>query len=125
MYELLTGDVPHTGLDPVAAMTAHLTGTIVPIHTQRADVPAALEAVVLRALHRDPGDRYQTALEVLDDLDHLDELDVSSIDLGPEPPIEGVIGGTEAPAITRLVLAVAGRFLAIVAVIIVLSVVLR
>jgi hypothetical protein len=83
------------------------------------------EAVVLTALRRQPQRRYQPALGLLDDLDHLDQLDPANYDISPEPAMPGAIGGAEGPALARLVLLSAGGFLTIVAFIIVISVALR
>jgi serine/threonine protein kinase len=104
MYELLTGEVPHTGADPLAAMAAHLNNHPVPLRDLRAEVPPGLEAVVLTALRRQPEHRYQRALDLLDDLDHLDELD---------------------PALVRLALLIAAGFISIVVLVIGISVALR
>jgi eukaryotic-like serine/threonine-protein kinase len=125
MYELLTGEVPHTGPDPLAAMTAHLNNVPVPIRNLRPDVPPGLEAVVLRALRRQPAHRYPSALALLDDLDHLDQLNPTDYDLSPEPATAGVIGGSEGPALLRFALFVAAGFMSLVAAIIIVSIVLR
>jgi serine/threonine-protein kinase len=125
VYELLTGHVPHTGPNPLAAMAAHLNNAPVPIHNLRSDVPPGLEAVVLTALRRQPGHRYPSALALLDDLDRLDQLNLADYDLSPEPVMPGVIGGSEGPAMLRFALLVAGGFISIVALVIVLSIVLR
>ena len=63
LFEMLTGRAPYGGKTPIAAMTAHLTE---PIPSPRAsspdrDIPPALEAVVHRALAKDPTERYETA----------------------------------------------------------------
>lgn len=66
LYRMLTGKLPFTGKTPVAAMTAHLTARIEPPRAARPDrqIPPAVEAVVLRALARDPADRYGSAREL-------------------------------------------------------------
>ena len=125
MYELLTGRVPYTGADQIAAMNAHLYDTPVPLHDLRPDVPPALEAVVFTALRRQPEHRYQTADALLDDIDRLDQLDPAEYDLSPEPAMPGSIGGAEGPALIRLVLVVAGGFIGLVTLIILVSVTLR
>jgi serine/threonine protein kinase len=125
MYELLTGRVPFTGASPLAAMSAHLNEVPVPLRDLRSDIPAGLEAIVLTALRRQPGRRYQTALALLDDIRRLDELDPTTFDLRPEPPMFGVVGGAEGPALVRFALLVATTFISVVVAAIVLSVVLR
>ncbi|MDI3284598.1 serine/threonine-protein kinase [Polyangium sp. 15x6] len=63
LFEMLTGRAPFAGKTPIAAMTAHLTE---PVPSPRAsspdrDIPPALEAVVHRALAKNPDERYETA----------------------------------------------------------------
>ena len=125
MYELLAGQVPYTGPDPMAAMAAHLNDDPVPIHHHRADVPPVLEAVVLTALRRQPEHRYPSMPALVADLDHLDQRSPGDYDLSPEPPMAGAIGGSEGLALLRLVGTVAGAFLGAVALILLLAVVLR
>jgi len=94
MYELLTGRPPFEGATPVETMEAQLGETPAPIRERRPDVPAALEAVVLKSMRRSPGLRYQSAAELLDDLRRLDSLDVSTFDLSPEPALPlSALGG--------------------------------
>jgi serine/threonine-protein kinase len=94
MYELLVGRPPFVGASPAATMGAQLVGTPTPIRELRPDVPAPLEAVVLKAMRRSPTLRYQSAVELGDDLDRLDSLDLASFDLSPEPPLAGsALGG--------------------------------
>jgi serine/threonine protein kinase len=125
MYELISGRVPHTGPDPVAAMAAHLNDTPVPLHELRPDVPPDLEAVVLTALRRQPGRRHPSAEALLDDLEHLDGLAPADFDLRPEPPMGGTIGGSEGPALLRFALLVAGAFVSLVTLVVLLGVALR
>lgn len=62
-YELLCGEPPYTGDNPLAVMSQHLYGTIRPLTAINPAVPAALDAVIQKALARQPDDRYQTAEE--------------------------------------------------------------
>jgi eukaryotic-like serine/threonine-protein kinase len=125
MYELLTGLVPHTGADPLAAMAAHPKGVPVPLRDLRPEVPPGLEVVVLTAMRRQPGHRYASALALLDDLDHYERLDSDEYDLSPEPATRGVLGGSEGAALARFALFVAAGFLSVVAFVILVSIALR
>ena len=58
LYELLTGVVPFTGDTPVEIAMKHLSSPPEPPSAKRADVPRDLDLVVLRALAKDPGERY-------------------------------------------------------------------
>jgi eukaryotic-like serine/threonine-protein kinase len=68
LYELLTGVVPFSGDTPVEIAMKHLSSAPVPPSTKRAEIPRELDLVVLRALAKDPGDRYQSAEEMDADL---------------------------------------------------------
>src|SRR5213595_1105599 len=63
LYEMLTGSVPFTGDTPLEIAMKHLSEIPVPPSEVRSDVPEDLDLVVLRALAKDPEDRYQTAEE--------------------------------------------------------------
>jgi beta-lactam-binding protein with PASTA domain len=68
LYEMLTGKVPFTGDTPLEIAMKHLSEVPVPPSELREDVPEDLDLVVLRALAKDPEDRYQTAEEMDADL---------------------------------------------------------
>jgi len=71
MYEMLTGSVPFTGDTPVEIAMKHLSRTPEPPSASRPDVPRELDMVVMRALAKDPEDRYQSADEMEADLDRV------------------------------------------------------
>lgn len=58
-YHLLTGRPPFVGKSAIEVIAAHLHAKPTPPRELRPDVPANLEAVVLRCLEKDPGRRYQ------------------------------------------------------------------
>jgi beta-lactam-binding protein with PASTA domain len=68
LYEMLTGTVPFTGDTPLEIAMKHLSEVPVPPSEIRDDVPDDLDLVVLRALAKDPEDRYQAAEEMDADL---------------------------------------------------------
>jgi len=71
LYELLTGQVPFTGDTPLEIAMKHLSEVPKPPSELRPDVPHDLDMVVLRALAKDPADRYETAEEMDADLDRV------------------------------------------------------
>src|SRR5438105_3546436 len=71
MYEFLTGHVPFEGDNWMAVMAGHLQRHPRSIREQRPEVPPELEAIVLTAMRRYPENRYQSAEELLADLDAL------------------------------------------------------
>jgi serine/threonine-protein kinase len=68
LYEMLTGAVPFTGDTPVEIAMKHLSQVPTPPSELRADIPHDLDAVVTRALAKDPDQRYGSAEEMDADL---------------------------------------------------------
>ncbi|NNF58489.1 MAG: protein kinase [Rhodothermaceae bacterium] len=64
LYEMLTGRRPFEGSYEAALLYTILNEAPTPVRTHRAEVPAALEAVVDRCLEKNPADRFQSAAEV-------------------------------------------------------------
>ncbi|MGB2873917.1 MAG: Stk1 family PASTA domain-containing Ser/Thr kinase [Gaiellaceae bacterium] len=71
LYELLTGQVPFTGDTPLEIAMKHLSEVPKPPSELRPEVPHDLDLVVLRALAKDPADRYSTAEEMDADLERV------------------------------------------------------
>ena len=69
MYEMLTGEKPFTGSTPGEIAVKHMNATPVPPHEKAADVPEELERITLKAMSADISARYQTAEELLGDLE--------------------------------------------------------
>src|SRR6476619_5891037 len=69
LYELLTGTVPFTGEKPVEIAMKHLSQTPEAPSARRQDIPHDLDLVVLRALAKEPAERYRTAAELDRDLE--------------------------------------------------------
>jgi eukaryotic-like serine/threonine-protein kinase len=69
LYELLTGTVPFTGETPVEIAMKHLSQAPEPPSTRRSEIPRDLDLVVLRALAKEPSDRYRSAAELDRDLE--------------------------------------------------------
>jgi beta-lactam-binding protein with PASTA domain len=68
LYEMLTGKVPFTGDTPVEIAMKHLSAVPEPPSALREGVPHDLDAVVMRALAKDPAQRYGSAEEMDADL---------------------------------------------------------
>lgn len=68
LYEILTGDPPFVGDSPVAVAYQHVREDPVPPSQRHAAVSEDLDAVVLKALAKNPDNRYQTAAEMRADL---------------------------------------------------------
>jgi eukaryotic-like serine/threonine-protein kinase len=68
LYEMLTGEVPFTGDTPVEIAMKHLSTVPSPASDLNEKVPHDLDAIVLRALAKEPEQRYQSAEEMDADL---------------------------------------------------------
>src|SRR5438067_3752979 len=71
LYELLTGAVPFNGDTPVEIAMKHLSAVPERPSAKRPEIPHDLDMVVLRALAKDPADRYQSAEEMDADLERV------------------------------------------------------
>jgi beta-lactam-binding protein with PASTA domain/tRNA A-37 threonylcarbamoyl transferase component Bud32 len=68
LYELLTGRPPFLGDSPVAIAYQHVRENPVPPSRVDPEVPQWADAIVLRAMEKDPRDRYQSAAEMRADI---------------------------------------------------------
>ncbi|MCV7089537.1 Stk1 family PASTA domain-containing Ser/Thr kinase [Mycobacterium interjectum] len=68
LYEILTGEPPFTGDSPVAVAYQHVREDPVPPSQRHEGISGDLDAVVLKALAKNPENRYQTAAEMRADL---------------------------------------------------------
>jgi serine/threonine protein kinase len=70
-YELLSGAPPFVAATAQQVMAAHLTRAPEPLTQRRTTISTALERVVMRCLEKSPADRFQSANEVLEQLEQL------------------------------------------------------
>lgn len=68
LYEMITGVPPFVGDSPVAVAYQHVREDPVPPSQRHAGISPELDAVVLKALAKNPDNRYQTAAEMRADL---------------------------------------------------------
>ena len=69
LYEMLTGTTPFTGDTPLAVAYKHVRETPDPPSSLNPDVPADLDAITMKALAKNPDNRYASATEMRDDLE--------------------------------------------------------
>jgi len=98
LYEMLTGDPPYTGSNPLAVMNERLLHDPRPVRELRKDVSPELEEILKRALAMEPRNRYQTASEMAWELEHPEMVGVEEAGRGP------VVGGFRLPAVRKLAL---------------------
>jgi tetratricopeptide (TPR) repeat protein len=70
-YEMLCGRPPFVEATPQAVLAAHLTRTPEPLARFRPNVSPLLETLIARCLEKRPADRWQTAAELVPQLDAL------------------------------------------------------
>lgn len=68
LYEMLTGKTPFDGETPLAIAYKHVEEEPLPPSSVNPAVPTELEAVVRKAMSKDPADRYVSAAEMARDL---------------------------------------------------------
>ncbi|MGW6983631.1 protein kinase domain-containing protein [Streptomyces sp. NPDC054932] len=68
LYELLSGNVPFAGSTALGVLHRHLYEAPLPLRGQRPEIPAELEALLMRLLAKDPQDRPSSAQEVYEAL---------------------------------------------------------
>src|SRR5215813_13795390 len=68
LYELLTGRPPFMGDSPVAIAYQHVREAPVPPSRIDPELPAWADAIVLKAMEKDPGARFQSAAEMRSDI---------------------------------------------------------
>ncbi|HEV3152737.1 MAG TPA: protein kinase [Candidatus Baltobacteraceae bacterium] len=73
MYEIFTGTVPFRNDkdDLVATIFSHVHDAPTPPHEINRNIPEPLERVIMRAIDKDPGKRYQAARDFIADLNLL------------------------------------------------------
>jgi serine/threonine-protein kinase len=69
LYEMITGRLPFEGATHLQVIAAHLQHAPIPPNQINAKIPAALSATVMRALEKNPRERWQTAEAFLAALD--------------------------------------------------------
>ncbi len=71
LYEMFTATLPFSGEGPVGRMATRLHVDPIPPTTRWAEMPAALEQLILRCLARNPRERFQSVSELADALEGL------------------------------------------------------
>ena len=67
--ELLTGQPPFTAATPQALLSAQVTMTPQPVTAHRPSIPPALAGLVMKCLEKKPADRWQSADELIPQLE--------------------------------------------------------
>ncbi len=70
LYEMLTGQPPFAGPNPLAVMNERVLIDPKPARELNPEISPELEEILFRALERDPRHRYSTAAEMAWELEH-------------------------------------------------------
>ena len=68
LYQALTGECPFVAETPLAVAMMHIHNPLRPPSQLKQDIPESIERVILRAMAKDPADRFQTAEEMAEAL---------------------------------------------------------
>jgi serine/threonine-protein kinase len=79
LYEMLTGVIPFQNDNPWAALNARVTGDPMAPRKLNPELSAQAEEIVLRALQREPADRYASAAAMKAEIDTVDHLRVTGL----------------------------------------------
>lgn len=71
LYEMLTGELPFDADTPIGIAMQHVNGTPNPPREVNPEVPAGLNAVVVKLLQKDPEDRYPSDEALIEDLERI------------------------------------------------------
>jgi len=73
MYEMVTGQVPFEGETPLSIVMKHKSTLPRNVHEINTLVPKALAAIISKCLEKDRDKRYQTAEELIEDLNKIEK----------------------------------------------------
>ena len=76
LYEMLTGESPFRGPDPLAIMNDRLLNNPIPPREIDPSISPQLQEIIYRAIERSPKNRYARAMELAYDLRHQDQIGV-------------------------------------------------
>jgi len=73
MYELITGQVPFNGETSISVAIMHIQDPVIPPNKVITDIPKNINTIILKALEKEPVNRFQTAKELTEILKSLKE----------------------------------------------------
>ena len=95
VYEMVLGSLPFTGDTPFTLMYKHFNDPPPAPRTVNPDLDPAIEAVILRALAKDPDDRYQSADQLAEDFSHAVQNLPTAFPPRPTPGLDKTIVGDD------------------------------
>jgi serine/threonine-protein kinase len=110
LYEMLTGQPPFTGPNPLAVMNERLLTDPTPARELNAEISPQLEEILLRAMARDPRHRYATAAEMAWELEHQEQVGVEEGERRPARRRRFALNGRKMALYAALALAPVALF---------------
>lgn len=117
-YEMLAGHPPFTGDSTMVVMSQHLNNLAPRLDKLKPAIPVSIAAIVARCLEKNPDDRFQSMDELIDAIDHPDDVDTSILDKkkpdksdGPSLAILQTLRGIAIAFIVLAILVVLALFL--------------
>jgi serine/threonine-protein kinase len=98
LYEMLTGEPPFAGPNPLAVMNERVLHDPTPARKLRPEISPQLQEILNRALEREPRHRYATASEMAWELEHPEQVGVE------ERERRVSLGGLRLPEARKLML---------------------
>ena len=90
IYYLLAGKPPFIGDNPLSVMYQHMTSDIIPLTDLRKDVSPNLWATIKKSLRRRKDERYDSAMDMVNDLRNPQKVDLSILNK-LDPPLASVV----------------------------------
>lgn len=101
LYELATGRVPFDGDSPVAVALKQVNEEPIPPRQVNPNIPPSLEAVIMKAMAKNPADRYASAEEMRRDLQRVasGRMVEAMPPAGSQTSVMPVVAGTDSPRV--------------------------
>lgn len=102
LYEMVTGRVPYEAETPMAVVVKHITEPLPLPRALNSDLPESVERIIMKALAKNPADRYETAGKMAAALRKASAgmaTAVTGAVPSPLAPPAGVAGTVEAPTV--------------------------
>jgi len=99
-YEMLAGSPPFSAKGPAAMLAAHVLSKPAPLAIRRPDISAALAALIMKCLEKNPSDRPQSAADVVQQLDSIHrQIDDGFDEKMPVTQDDAVVASSDKPVI--------------------------
>ena len=88
IYEMMSGRPPYDGESPVAVAIQHINGGAAMPSTINPNIPGGLEQIIMKAMAHEPEQRYDSATQMLKDLDEFRKSPAMLFDYNTPPTDE-------------------------------------